>query len=71
MDARELKSQRLALERVDPNITSVGTVIEGIIEAKRDWIWQTFLAIFIFVQDFEKALCGAGRTGFRASTPSE
>ena len=42
MDAMELKKQRLALEEIDPNVVSVGTVIEGIVDAKSGWIWQTF-----------------------------
>ena len=49
MDGKILQEQRLALEKIDPNVAGLGTAIEGVLFTERPWLWSTSIAILLFL----------------------
>jgi len=49
LDGEILHLERLELEKIDPNVASLGTAVEGVLFVERPWLTRVFSSILVFV----------------------
>ena len=49
LDGKLLHDERIALEKISPNVAGIGSAVEGVMYIERPWLWRSFAFVFAYV----------------------